>query len=70
LAELDWPSNHIDGAMCRRALNGLVAKYEGPPTFYAYQAQWAKEDNAAISRQKLLTKTKKHHPSRSNVLEK
>jgi hypothetical protein len=46
LLDLGWPPN-FDYPMTRRAIAGLVPEYEGWPTFFAYKAQWAREDNAA-----------------------
>jgi hypothetical protein len=52
LLDLGWPPN-FDYPMIQRAIAGLVPKYEGWPTFFAYKVQWAKEDNAAALKRAL-----------------
>jgi len=52
LLDSGWPPN-FDYPMAQRAIAGLVPKYEGWPTFFAYKTKWAEEDNAADLKRKL-----------------
>jgi hypothetical protein len=45
LLDLDWPSNYIDAPMCRRAVVGLIPRYEGYMSLLDYRKQWWAEDN-------------------------
>jgi hypothetical protein len=54
LLDLGWPLN-FDYRMAQRAIAGLVPKYEGFHSFLAYQAHWAREDQAAALKQRRST---------------
>jgi hypothetical protein len=45
LMDLDWPSNYIVGLkICRRAIQGLVPRYEDYQSFRDYENRWRSED--------------------------
>jgi hypothetical protein len=46
LLDLDWPSNYIVGTkICRRAIQGLVPRYEGYSSLTDYEKRWWSEDH-------------------------
>ena len=46
LFDLGWPAN-FDALMARRAIAGVVPRYEGFHSFLEYQYKWAQENMAA-----------------------
>jgi hypothetical protein len=46
LLDLGWPSNYIvNTRICRRAIQGLVPRYEGFSSLADYEKRWWSEDH-------------------------